>query len=60
MALFCHPERGHIPHTKEFVPGLNQTGDLQRVQKTFQQSLDMFTDMGAPVCIKVLEERPVD
>ena len=37
--------------------GRNETGDLERARETYQQSLDMFTEMGAPGYIKVLEER---
>ena len=37
--------------------GRNQPGDLERARETYQQSLDMFTEMGAPGYIKVLEER---
>ena len=37
--------------------GHNQPGDLDRARETYQQSLDMFTEMGAPGYIKVLEER---
>jgi transposase-like protein len=35
----------------------DKPGDLEKVQETYQQSLDMFTEMGAPGYIKVLEER---
>ena len=35
----------------------NDPGDLERAHETYQQSLDMFTEMGAPGYIKVLEER---
>ena len=37
--------------------GRNEPGDLERAGETYQQSLDMFTEMGAPGYIKVLEER---
>ena len=37
--------------------GRNEPGDLERARTTYQQSLDMFTEMGAPGYIKVLEER---
>ena len=37
--------------------GRNEPGDLERARETYQQSLDMFTEMGAPGYIKVLEER---
>jgi class 3 adenylate cyclase/tetratricopeptide (TPR) repeat protein len=37
--------------------GCNELGDLDRARETYQQSLDMFTEMGAPGYIKVLEER---
>ena len=40
--------------------GRNEPGDLERAQETYQQSLDMFTEMGAPGYIKVLEERLAD
>ena len=40
--------------------GRNKSGDKIRAQETYQQSLDMFTEMGAPGYIKVLEERLVD
>jgi hypothetical protein len=32
-------------------------GDQDRAQEPYQQSLNMFTEMGAPGYIKVLEER---
>ena len=35
----------------------NEPGDLERAREAFQQSLEMFTEMGAPGYIKVLEER---
>lgn len=38
----------------------NEPGDLERAREIFQQSLDMFTEMGAPGYIKVLEERLVE
>jgi class 3 adenylate cyclase/tetratricopeptide (TPR) repeat protein len=37
--------------------GRNQTGDQERARGVYQESLDMFTEMGAPGYIKVLEER---
>jgi tetratricopeptide (TPR) repeat protein len=37
--------------------GRNKPGDLERARETYQKSLDMFTEMGAPGYIKVLEER---
>jgi len=37
--------------------GRNESGDLERAKETYQQSLDMFSEMGAPGYIKVLEER---
>ncbi|MFL7892052.1 MAG: hypothetical protein AB8I56_08305, partial [Anaerolineales bacterium] len=37
--------------------GRNKPGDRERARETYQQSLDMFTEMGAPGYIKVLEER---
>ena len=37
--------------------GRNEPSDLERARETYQQSLDMFTEMGAPGYIKVLEER---
>ena len=37
--------------------GRNNPGDLGRARETYQQSLDMFTEMGAPGYVKVLEER---
>ena len=37
--------------------GRNELGDLERARETLQQSLDMFTEMGAPGYIRVLEER---
>jgi len=40
--------------------GRNQSGDLKRARKTYQQSLDMFTEMGAPGYVRVLEERLAD
>jgi len=41
------------------IMGRSEPGDLERARETFQQSLDMFTEMGAPGYIKVLEERLV-
>lgn len=35
----------------------NEPGDLERARDIYKQSLDMFTEMGAPGYIKVLEER---
>ncbi len=40
--------------------GRNEPGDLEQARETYQQSLDMFTEMGAPGYIKVLEERLED
>jgi class 3 adenylate cyclase/tetratricopeptide (TPR) repeat protein len=40
--------------------GRSEPGDLERARETYQQSLDVFTEMGAPGYIKVLEERLVD
>jgi class 3 adenylate cyclase/tetratricopeptide (TPR) repeat protein len=37
--------------------GRNEPDDLERALEIYQQSLDMFTEMGAPGYIKVLEER---
>jgi class 3 adenylate cyclase/tetratricopeptide (TPR) repeat protein len=37
--------------------GRDEPGDLELARETYQQSLDMFTEMGAPGYIKVLEER---
>jgi tetratricopeptide (TPR) repeat protein len=37
--------------------GRNEPGDRERARETYQQSLDMFTEMGAPGYIQVLEER---
>jgi tetratricopeptide (TPR) repeat protein len=34
-----------------------EPGDIERAREIYQQSLDMFTEMGAPGYIKVLEER---
>jgi tetratricopeptide (TPR) repeat protein len=39
------------------LAGRNETGDLERARETYQKSLDMFTEMGAPGYIQVLEER---
>jgi tetratricopeptide (TPR) repeat protein len=39
------------------LAGRNEPGDQERARETYQQSLDMFTEMGAPGYIKVLEER---
>ena len=39
------------------LAGRNEPGDLERARETYHQSLDMFTEMGAPGYIKVLEER---
>ena len=35
----------------------SESGDRERACITYQQSLDMFTEMGMPVYVKVLEER---
>ncbi len=35
----------------------DETGDMDKARETYQQSLDMFTEMGAPGYIKVLEKR---
>ena len=35
----------------------NQPGDLRRARETYLQALEMFTEMGAPGYIQVLEER---
>jgi tetratricopeptide (TPR) repeat protein len=40
--------------------GRNEPGDLDRARETYQQSLNMFTEMGAPGYVKVLEERLLD
>ena len=40
--------------------GRNEPGDLERARETYQQSLDMFTEMGAPGYIRVIEERRGD
>jgi tetratricopeptide (TPR) repeat protein len=40
--------------------GHNEPGDRERARETYQQSLDMFTEMGAPGYIQVLEERLKD
>jgi hypothetical protein len=37
--------------------GRDEAGDLERARQVYQQSLDMFTDMGAPGYVQVLEER---
>ena len=39
------------------LAGRNEPGELDRARETYQQSLDMFAEMGAPGYIKVLEER---
>jgi tetratricopeptide (TPR) repeat protein len=40
--------------------GRSEPGDLERARETYQQSLDMFTEMGAPGYIEVLEKRLLD
>ena len=40
--------------------GRNELGDLERARETYQQSLDTFTEMGAPGYIQVLEKRLKD
>lgn len=40
--------------------GRGAYGDLEFVRSTYQQSLEMFTDMGAPGYIQVLEKRLAD
>jgi len=37
--------------------GRNQSGDREQAEVVYRQSLEMFTEMGAPGYIKVLEER---
>jgi tetratricopeptide (TPR) repeat protein len=37
--------------------GRNLPGDRERGEQTYRQSLEMFTEMGAPGYIKVLEQR---
>ena len=37
--------------------GRNDSGDCERAQEIYQQSLEMFTEMGAPGYIKVVEDR---
>lgn len=38
----------------------NEPGDLDRARETYQQSLDMYIEMGAPGYLKVLKECLVD
>jgi tetratricopeptide (TPR) repeat protein len=38
----------------------NAPGDLERARETYQHSLQVFSEMGAPGYIKVLEERLLD
>ena len=40
--------------------GRNEPGDLEKARETHQKSLDMFTEMGAPGYIEVLEGRRGD
>ena len=40
--------------------GRDKPGDLERARETYQQSLDMFSEMGAPGYVEVLEERLED
>jgi hypothetical protein len=40
--------------------GRNEPGDLELARETYQHSLDMFTEMGAPGYVRVLEERLAD
>jgi hypothetical protein len=40
--------------------GRDEPGDREQARVSYQQSLDMFTEMGAPGYIKVLEERLKD
>jgi hypothetical protein len=37
--------------------GRNDSGDKERARETYQLSLDMFTEMGVPVYVRVIEER---
>jgi tetratricopeptide (TPR) repeat protein len=37
--------------------GRNGSGDRERAEKAYREALEMFTDMGAPGYVKVLEER---
>ena len=40
--------------------GRNEPGDLDRARETYQQSLEMFSEMGASGYIEVLEGRRGD
>ena len=40
--------------------GRDEPGDHERARETYQQSLSMFTEMGAPGYIEVLEKRLLD
>jgi hypothetical protein len=37
--------------------GRDEPGDPERAREVYQQSLDMFTEMGAPSYVQMLEER---
>jgi len=37
--------------------GRKEPGDLDRARQTYQESLEVFTEMGAPGYIRVLEKR---
>ena len=37
--------------------GRDEAGDLERARHAYQQALDLFTEMGAPGYVQVLEER---
>jgi hypothetical protein len=40
--------------------GRKESGDIELAWETYQHSLDMFTEMGAPGYIQVLEQRLAD
>jgi len=57
---YCHHHWGwarKMIDLGDALVGRDEPGDLERARETYQQSLDMFTEMGAPGYIKVLEER---
>ncbi|MCJ7537974.1 MAG: hypothetical protein MUO57_20805, partial [Anaerolineales bacterium] len=56
----CHHRWGWARKLIDFgdaLLGRSEPGDLDQAREAYQQSLDMFTEMGAPGYIKVLEER---
>jgi len=47
----------HLIDLGDALVGRNQSGDRERARQVYHESLDMFTEMGAPGYVQVLEER---